>query len=230
MKYQSQVITILTITLFFFAGCTPPNTSADDAKKTVQKSTKEDTAPETAVKSDKLVVKEKPTPAEEKAAAKPIEEAKNEKSQPSDTKADKSGKVGKIAASKPKKGKSTTNAYQRKSCKGIESIYFEEKMPKPEGSFKLISAKQVDGCLEITIEHTGNTMTDMFHLVWNGAVMKSLPPIAQLRTIGRVRNEGGEVRQQQMYFDVSPLAAFGKQVNIQMVGQKVPIVNFDFEL
>jgi len=97
------------------------------------------------------------------------------------------------------------------------------------GKYEVKNMEQKGDCLRITIKHSGKTSLAKFHLVWNGAVMKSLPPIAILKLEGSIFEDSGKSVTQELDFNLDALKTFGKIITIRLGGHEVSPVRFSFE-
>jgi len=104
-----------------------------------------------------------------------------------------------------------------------------DKMPKSMGKYEVKNMEQVGECLRITIQHKGKTALAKFHLIWNGAVMKSLPPIAVLKLEGSIFEDSGKSVTQELDFNLDVLKTFGQRITIRLDKHEVEPVRFTFE-
>jgi len=97
------------------------------------------------------------------------------------------------------------------------------------GKYEVSKMEQVGECLVVTVNHNGRSSLRDFHLLWNGAVMKSLPPIAVLKLEGSIHDEGGESTTQEFHFNLDALKTFGNVIKIRLAEREVDMVEFRFE-
>ncbi len=144
------------------------------------------------------------------------------------SKQDDSGKTekpGKTAVS----NQNSNKGLKARQCKALSSSILKDKLPKSMGKYVVESMEQVGECLRITIKHGGETSQANFHLLWNGTVMKSLPPIATLSMEGSIFEDTGTTVVQELDFNLDVLKTFGKRIHIRLKDKDVEQVTFSFE-
>jgi len=86
-----------------------------------------------------------------------------------------------------------------------------------------IDSAYLDGrCLVVDVRRAGGCGSVAVELVWNGSMMKSLPPQIPLRILGRGEDPCRSEVKQQLRFEISTLNN-GQPFIIQMQGWKHPL-------
>lgn len=106
-----------------------------------------------------------------------------------------------VGSSACKTTRSTTQSLPEAACpaiiKDVDGVYTQS------DEFLLIGAEMKGKCLEIEVEYSGGCGGDVWTLAWNGTLMKSLPPKANIYLHLKDNDDCRQLVRKKISFDVS---------------------------
>lgn len=108
-----------------------------------------------------------------------------------------------IAANSCKTTQSTNNNVPESSCPSI--VLDKEGAYLTSDEFLLVGAEMKGKCLEVEVEYSGGCGGDVWTLAWDGSLMKSLPPKANVYLHLKDNDDCRQVVRKKVSFDVSSI-------------------------